>query len=137
MAQYKMDMNSEKAPGVQFPTGWNKYNVENCVAMTSKKGNEMFKVTIALSADKTVAGDVYAITEPGKRWFLKQLLASCGIPAGTDGIYEFDIGDLLDKPVMAQGIPQEETWIDREGNNRTSTKTKLVAFKPVEEVEFP
>jgi len=133
MGKYKHDMTKESDPAVQLPAGWAEYIVSNCTEEVSKKGNDMFKVTLMLAVDNSITGDVYAIAEQGKRWFLKQLLHACEVPAAADGVYDWDIADVIDKHVMAQGVPKEEKWIDREGNDRVSTKVRIVGFRKIGE----
>ena len=137
MGKYKHDMTKETDPSVQMPVGWHEYVVAGCREATSKAGNDMFIITLVLHKDSSISGDVYAIAEQGKRWFLKQLLTACQVAAGKDGVYEWDTDDVIGKHVLAQGISRDEKWIDREGNERVTARTKIAGFKAIgEEVQF-
>jgi len=137
MGKFKMDMRGENDPGMQFPEGWHGYAVEHCTESMSKKGNDMFIITLALLENRAITGDVYAIATPGKRWFLKQFLAACEAPSAEDGVYDWDIRDVLNRHILAQGVSAEEKWVDREGNTRTTTKVKIVGFKKITEEKIP
>jgi hypothetical protein len=136
MGKYSMDMSKEQGPAVILPEGWNEYIVKDCKESLSKKNNEMFIITLALEKDESITGDVYAISTPGKRWFLKNFLAACEVPASEDGVYDWDISDVIGKIISGKGESSQEKWIDREGTERTSTKTKIVAFNKSTEVPF-
>ena len=125
---YSYDMSQERAPGESFPEGLNECIIVNCEESISKKNNVMFVITLALVSDPLITNTVYAVAEPKKRWFLKQLLDACDLEAAKDGVYKWDIKDVLDKKVLAKVKIEEETWIDREGNNRTTSKSKVNGF---------
>jgi len=131
MGKYKHDMSQEKAPEGSFPEGRNDCMIVNCEEQTSKAGNPMFMITLALLADISVTTNVYAIATIKKRWFLKNLLDVCGINAAQDGVYDWDITDILGKEIVALVKNENENWIDREGNNRTTQKGKVYGFDKI------
>lgn len=127
---YKMDMSGEKEKGKLLPEGWREFEILECSEETSKAGNEMFKFKI-IDIELQQEEEIYAIATQGKRWFLKQILTACGVEAGQDGVYEWDIPDVLTKTIMGKVEHQQETWIDREGKSRTTPKHKIVEVKAV------
>lgn len=134
--KFRHDMSKETNPMQQFPEGWHEYIITDCNEQISKQGNEMFKITLQVAKDPTITGDIYAIATRGKRWFLKQILTACEVPAGKDGIYEWDTNDVINKHILANGVAQQEEWLDREGNKRVSTKVKIVGVRSLQE-EIP
>lgn len=125
---YSYDMKGEKKPRVVLEEGWRKFKVTDCEEMTSKAGNSMFLVSLE---DTETGGflDVYCVATPKKRWLLKSLLSACGIEAAKDGIYNFDIPDLLEKEVMGKVENSDEEWINREGDTVVTPKSKIAEFK--------
>lgn len=132
MGKYKHDMRSEREPNKVLNPGWYDWEVVRIEEQTSKQGNQMFKISLALADDPTTGQDVYAIAEAGKRWFLKQLLSACDCPAGEDGIYDWSEEDIEGRTVSGRIENQEETWIDRAGNERTTTRSRIMQFRKLE-----
>ena len=128
---YSYDMQGERKPRVVLEEGLRKFKVISCEEMTSKAGNSMFLVGLE---DVETQGyiDVYCIATPKKRWLLKSLLTSCGIEAGKDGIYNFDIPDLLEREVMGKVENSDEEWINREGETVVTKKSRITEFEEVE-----
>ncbi len=88
----------------------------------------MFKVHLVLAKDASKGIIVYAISTEGKRWFLKQLLNSCGCEAGQDGIYDFDTDEIIGHTVSGRIENSQEKWTDKTGKERTTPKSKVVEF---------
>ena len=130
MPKYKMDMSGEKGRAPLLPEGWHDFKIKGVVEATSSKGNEMFIITVT-HVETGSDQDVYAISTPGKRWFLKMLLAACCIPASEDGVYEWDTSDIIGLIVKGRvEHQQDEPWIDRQGNTRQGAmKGNIVEWK--------
>ena len=124
-----MDMTQEKDPAKLIPEGWQAFEVVRLEEQTSKAGNQMFKISLVLADDMSTGTDVFAVAEAGKRWFLKQLLTACGCEAGQDGVYDWDVADVEGKTIQGRVEHIQETWIDREGRERKTPKSKVVEFK--------
>ena len=135
MKKYSMDM-SRESNKVLLPEGWRKFKILKCEESVSKKGNEMFIFDLQDALTKKVE-QVYAIATQGKRWFLKSLLAACDVPASQDGVYDWDIEDVLNEDIMGKVEHIEEDWINREGKTVTSTKGKITEIGKVGEVSAP
>ena len=130
--KYSMDMTQEKSPMKLIPEGWANFEIVKVEEQVSKAGNQMFKISFVLADDPTSGIDIYAIAEPGKRWFLKSLLEVCDCPASADGIYDWSPEDIEGKTIQANVTHQIETWIDRDGNERKTPKAKIVEFRKLE-----
>ena len=129
---YKMDMSHEKDKKELLPEGWRAFEILECSEETSKAGNLMFKFKI-LDIETQQEEEIYAIATEGKRWFLKQILLACGI-AEKDGLFDWDIPDVLTKTIMGRVAHQNEEWINREGKTVNSLKHKIVEVKADEEL---
>lgn len=127
---YSYDMKGEHRPRVILDEGWRKFKVIDCEEMTSKAGNEMFLVSLE---DTETGGflDVYCVATPKKRWLLKSLLSACGIEAAKDGVYNFDIPELLGKEVMGKVENSDEKWVNREGETVVTKKSRIAEFDEV------
>jgi len=129
---YKFNMKNEKEPSGNkvFEEGWHDWEVVKLEETTSKQGNEMFVITLA--ENKTFESiDIFAITAEGKRWFLKQFLTACGITTDKEGVMEWDITDVIGKRISGKIENEPNTWIDREGKERSGTKSRLVRFEAI------
>jgi len=129
MGKYNHDMSGEKDPNRVFEIGWYDWEIVKVEQQTSKQGNEMFKVSLALAADPQSGLDIYAVAEQGKRWFLKQLLKACDCPVDEAGNFDWSEEDVEGKTVQGRIENNQETWIDRDGKERTNTKSKIVEFR--------
>ena len=125
MGKYQHDMSGESKKNAPLPEGWRRFKITACVEKTSKQGNEMFVFNFTDLETKQVE-EVYAIATQGKRWFLKMILAACNIPASEDGVYDWDIIDILDQEVLGLVKHEQEEWINRDGKTVTSTKGKII-----------
>ncbi len=121
---YKMDMNGESKKKKLLPAGERKFKITACREEVSKAGNEMFVFTfvdILTSQDE----EVYAVSTKGKRWFLKSILAACGVEAAEDGVYDWDIPDVIDKTVAAIVNHYPDEYINRKGETVKGVKHKI------------
>ena len=125
---YRDDMSREKERKQPLPAGWRKFEIAKCMEEISKQGNEMLLITL-IDEETHQEEKVYAVRTPGKRWFLKSILTACGIEAGKDGVYEWDISDILDKKVEGLVEHIEESWINREGATIKTTKGKITQVR--------
>jgi len=130
MKKYSFDMSNEQAPSSGFPAGKNKCIITKCEESTSKAGNVMFILTLTLESDPAVTMTVYAVATPKKRWLLKQLLSVCDVKAAANGVYDFEVSDVLNKTITACVKIEPENWIDRDGNPRTTNKSRVYGFEP-------
>jgi len=119
-----MDMSKESEKKKLLPEGWREFEILDCKEQVSKQGNDMFKFTF-IDVETEQEEEVYAVATQGKRWFLKQVLIACGVAAGQDGIYEWDISNVLGKVVLGYVSHQEEEWINRENKTVKSMKSKI------------
>lgn len=130
-----MNMSEEKAPLRKqlLEEGWRKFIVTGCEPSIAKSGNNMF--VFKLTDDKTKYEDtVYLVAEPKKRWMLKSLLSVCGIKAAEDGIYNWDIPDVIGKEVGGLVEHEDNDYINRDGQKVTKKQHKIVEFRPVNDV---
>lgn len=131
---YEMDMSKEKDKKELLPEGQRTFQIVGCREAVSKSfGNAMFIFTFK----DTVLGqeeEVYAVAVEGKRWFLKSVLKACGIKETKDGVYNWDIPDVMDKMVMGTVIHFPDTWINQKNETITTTKHKITDI--VEVVPF-
>ncbi len=131
---YNMNMNDEKKPStkVLLPEGWRRFRIIGCEEKTSKAGNLMFVITA--QDDETLYDDTwYAIAEPKKRWFLKTLLAACDCKASDDGVYDWEIKDVLGKEVEGLVVHEDNEWINRQGETIKSEQHKIVDIRAAAE----
>ncbi len=133
---YSMSMAEEKKPKrkVLLPEGWRRFTIVACVEKTSKKGNPMFVFTFH-DIETGYDDDVFAIAEQGKRWFLKAILTAVECPAGKDGMYEWDIPMVLNKDIMGLVEHEENTYINREGNEVSGIQHRITDVKEAEVIK--
>jgi hypothetical protein len=110
--------------------GWREFVISDCREETSKAGNDMFIFTI-IDKETEQIGDLYAIATQGKRWFLKSLLIAVGL-GGKDGKFKWDIPDVINKVIMGKVINVEDTYINKEGETVTKSKSKVIQVKVAE-----
>lgn len=130
MGKYKHDMSGESQRKQLLPEGERTFRIMDCKETVSKSGNEMFEFTVRdleTQQDETL----YAISQKGKRWFLKSILNACKIEAGQDGVYEWDIDDVIDKEFTATVSHYTEPWVNREGKTVETTKHKIENIREV------
>ena len=112
--------------------GWRVFEIISCEPSVSKGGNEMFifefKDEETQYVDKT-----YAVATQGKRFFLKSILAACGVPAAADGVYDWEIKDVIGKKIQGLVEHEDNEWINRQGDTVTTKQHRIVEIKPREE----
>jgi len=130
---YEMGMKDEKAPTrkMLLPEGWRQFKIINVEETKSKAGNLMF-VFVCQDKETEYHDTWYAVGEPKKRWLLKQILAACGVDASADGVYKWDIEDVINKDVAGQVIQEDNDWINRDGDTITSKQHKIVDVDTVD-----
>ena len=130
---YSHDMSQETKPNVKklLPVGWRKFQIKACKEATSKAGNPQFIFRI-MDVDTQYEEDIYAISTPGKRWFLKSILESVGCEAGQDGKYNWDIPDVLDKEFLGLIIHEPNTYINRAGEEIHNQQHKITDVKSID-----
>lgn len=135
--QYAMDMKEEKKPNRQntFPDGWHTWKIVSITQQKSKAGNEMFLATLEEHGTGLDLA-VYLVAEKGKRWMLKSLLASAGVHPDAEGVFNWDESDIIGKLVSGLIKNEPETWIDREGKEKTTMKSRIIEFKPEENISW-
>lgn len=126
---YSHNMRGEKEPNAIFEDGWHQFEVVDIKEEISKNANEMFVISLALSSNPRMGTDVYAIAVEGKRWFLKMFLDACGIQPDEAGDYNWDKEDVIGKNIEGLVENQEETWLDRNGNEKKTPKSKIIRFR--------
>jgi len=131
---YKHDMSNEKKPKTKMllAEGWRKFKLVHVEEQTSKKGNQMF----VIDAEDKETGYVdtwFAISEPKKRWFLKLILSSCGCAASEDGVYDWDIPDIIGKSVEGLCVHEDNKWINRDGDEVVTQQHKVVDIRECEQ----
>ena len=75
---------------------------------------------------------IYPIATQGKRWFLKSILTACGVSAGQDGIYSWDIKDVVGKEVNGLVEHEPNSYINREGKTIEEMQHKIVEVQELE-----
>jgi hypothetical protein len=133
MIMYSMDMTGEESFGQLVPEGLRKMQITRCVKAISKSNNnEMFIITfLDLEIFKSV--DMYAITTPGKRWFLKMILDACHVGAAADGVYNWSESEIIDKVVLVRVKHIPNDWTNNKGELIKAQKEKFVTVEPLPE----
>ena len=125
--KYKDNMDNERAPSGLLPEGQRELKIVSMEDTISKQGNAMFLTQVR----DTATGDeqtIYLVSVQGKRWMLKSLLDSVGITKDNDGNYLWDIEDVVERVVSAKVVHQEESYLDNNAQERTSTKSRIMSF---------
>jgi hypothetical protein len=125
-----MDMKEERTPRKLLPIGVRKFTILDCVESKSKQGNLMFIVSI-LDQETKYIDKLYLVGEPKKRWMLKQLLTACGLSAGQDGNYDWDIADILNKEFYGEIEHEDNTFIDKKNVEVKIKQHKIVNIEAV------
>lgn len=127
MSEHSFEMMGEGAR-ILLPEGWNTFFIVDMELITSKAGNECFKVT--LEEPKTGATEeVYCITQKGKRWLLKSLLTGVGIMGDEKGIYTFDTQDVIHQDIDAKIVHEDNVYINRDGDEVKEKRNKIQSFR--------
>lgn len=132
----QMDMSQEKAPVRKklMPEGWRKLTIIECEPSVSKGGNDMFIITWR-DQETGYEEKVYAVATQGKRWFLKTILTACGIPAGKDGIYDWNTSDIIGKEIIGLFEHEPNEYINRNGETVKTTQHRLTEVKSITEAD--
>jgi len=132
MVQQKHDMSKEKRPNIKklLPEGQLTMVIESCEPSVSKAGNHMMIIGL-YNEDANYTETIYLVAEQGKRWQLKQLLTACGIEAGKDGVYDWDTEDIVGKKISVVNEPEDNTWINRDGNEVTTKQNRFTDFEAI------
>jgi hypothetical protein len=127
--EYDMDMNGEGEGQSKFLDGWYDWEIVSMVDETSKNGNKMIVASVALADDATRGIDkVYLVSEPKKRWFLKNLLDAVGCSGSKDGVYSWSKDDVIGHTVSGRIQNNVEEWKGRDGKIHKSTKSQIVEW---------
>jgi len=121
---YRHDMSKESKKKALLPEGWRPFKITACEEKVSKKGNDMFVFTFT-DIETGQDEEVYAIAAQGKRWFLKGILSACGVAAAEDGVYDWDMVDVMNKAIRGYVVHEEEEWINRQGETIVTKKSKI------------
>lgn len=134
---YSMNMSDEVAPSRKklLEEGWRDFVIKSCAPSTSKSGNEMFIMDI-MDKKTGYMDKIYPIATPKKRWFLKTILAACGIPASADGVYEWNVSDIVGKEVRGLVEHEPNEYINRNGETVKTMQHKIVEIAPMVEEEW-
>lgn len=131
---YEMDMKGEKRPirNDVFTEGMGiRLKIIHCEEGISKKGNEQFIFEFQeMSTGKVKT--VFAISLPGKRWKLKSILNACDVSAAQDGVYKWEIKDVLGKIILADVQNNEEEYTNRHNEIKMKLNTELYNIRKVE-----
>lgn len=134
---YQHDMSDEPKPKIKrlLPEGWRKFLITAGREETSKGGNPMIIFGVK-DIETGYEEDIYAITTKGKRWFLKQILSAVGCVGGEDGMYEWDIKDVVNHEIMGLVVHEPNEYINREGTTIKTTQHKIAEVKEAEVVAW-
>lgn len=130
-----MDMAQEQKPSrkVLFKEGWRKFRITSCSEeVKSKQGNSQYVLTIQDTQDHK-EGNLYAVSEPKKRWMLKEILDACGIEH-KEGIYKFQpplSRNLVSKEIMGLVEHEDNKWVNRDGENVITKQHRIVEIRTV------
>jgi len=120
-----MDMNNESKEKALVPEGLRPFKIVACVPGVSKtSGNDMFTFTF-MDLETKIDIEVYAVAVKGKRWFLKNILAVCGVAAHEDGVYDWEISDVMEKIVNAYVEHEPNEWVNNKGIPIKTTRAKI------------
>ena len=130
MTPYQHDMNDESKPNIKklLDKGWRKFTITNCEEAISKGGNEMFIMTFT-DEETGYEDTIYAISVKGKRWFLKSILIACNIEAGQDGVYDWDIKDIINVEIAGLVEHEPNEYINRQGDTVKTTQHRIAEVK--------
>lgn len=119
-----MNMSNESKTKALIPEGIRPFKIIACEEKVSKQNNAMF-VFIFKDLETNIEREVYAVATEGSRWFLKSILAACLVPAAEDGVYEWDLHDVMEKIVAAEVTHYDDTWEKRNGEKVVTKKDKI------------
>ncbi|MEK6878599.1 MAG: hypothetical protein AABY22_03275, partial [Nanoarchaeota archaeon] len=111
---YEMNMDDEVRPKRLLPEGWKIFTIQRGFEQTSKSGNNM--IVFVVAEESTGFDDkIYLVSEPKKRWLLKNLLDACGIKPNKDkeNKYVWDILEIEGKWVQGLVVHEPNEYINR------------------------
>ena len=137
MSRYSHDMSKETVPKRKklLPEGWRQFTILDCKETTSKAGNEMFVFTIR-DTETGYEEDIYAVATPKKRWFLKTILSAVGCEGGEDGVYNWDIPQVINKEFQGLVEHERNDYINRDGETVKGVQHRITEVKSVEDVSW-
>lgn len=131
-----MDLSQEQKPKRRktlFQKGWRKFLITACTdEVISKSGNKQYILTIQDTETKQ-EGDLYAVSEPKKRWRLKEIMDACGLEC-KEGVYTYEpplSKSLVGKTIMGFVEHEDNEWIARDGNKMITTQHNIVEITTV------
>lgn len=126
------NMKDEKRPNIKklLPEGWRLFEIVDAEEQTSKSGNQMIVIT-AKDMETGYEDTWYAVAEPKKRWFLKTILDACGCAASEDGVYDWELSDILNKSISGLVEHEDNKWINRNGDEVIQQQHKIVEVQEV------
>jgi len=133
--RYSMDMSKEQKKKPLLPEGWRPFKIVGCEESMSKAGNEMFIFTF-MDIETKQEAEIYAVSVPKKRWFLKAILAACGVDAAEDGVYNWDIPDVMEKAVSGYVEHEDKEWVNRNNETVVSKKSKITDVEEIDPQEL-
>ena len=138
MSKYSMNMSQEEAPlgGLLLNEGWRIFTIIQIAEQTSKQGNEMFVFHVQDNETANIE-KIYAISEEGKRWFLKCLLSAVGCEASKDGVYDWDIEDVLHKQFEGLVVHEPNKYVNRDGEEITNVRHRISKVREIESTMIP
>lgn len=113
-----------------LPEGWRQFEIVDCVLFTSKKNNETFKITVS-DCQTYQQKELYAVATEGKRWFLRDILQACSIPAENDE-YKWEEKDIIGKIINGKVENVKEKYITQYGEEIENTKSKIVEVRTID-----
>lgn len=127
---YEHNMKDEKEPTRKklIPEGLHEFKIISCEASVSKNGNDMFIIELFNNEHKCTE-KIYPISTQGKRWFLKTLLDVCGIEAAKDGVYSWNVDDIIGKDILCEIEHEDNEWVNRDGETIKSKQNRIVNFE--------
>ena len=125
-----LDMREEKKPSTKIllPEGWRDLDIIGCTdEVKSKQGNRQYIINIK-DVETGYEENIYAVSEPKKRWFLKLILDACGVEH-KEGVYVFE--PPLSKHLIGNRIKglfkhEDNEWINRDGETIKTKQHKII-----------
>ena|SRR3990167_5325413 len=137
---YQHDMSEERPPKRLLSEGWKKFCIMNVKDknedgsdVVSKSGNTMILVTIEEETTKHQE-TLYLVSEPKKRWSLKNLLDAVGIKPDKDleNKYVWEPANLVGVEIQGLVVHEPNEYINRSGNTVKETQHRIVEFRHIE-----
>lgn len=125
----KYDMSSEGSRGEPLEPGFHLFMIQKVdfVEKSKSSGKPMF-VWDLKELETGQQKTCWTTAQKGKRWLMKQMLTACGIEEDGNGVFDFEIDDLNLKKVWGKVEVKDETFVGRDGEERTVPKDRVVQF---------